>query len=72
MGAAFQLTIDSGDPVGGPVAAMELAQLLEQHGDVEGARRAFQFGVGSGDEEFARYAMARLKALDRQLTPPPR
>jgi hypothetical protein len=47
------------------VAAMELAQLLQQQGDTEGARKAFQFAVGSADEEFARYAMVRLKALDR-------
>jgi len=39
--------------------------LLQQHGDLDGARRAFGVAAGSGDEEFARYARARLRALER-------
>ena len=46
-----------------PRAAFNLGNLLEKQGDPQGARRAYQRAIESGDAEAAPIAMAALKNL---------
>ena len=55
--------IESGDPEQAPRAMVNLGVLLEEQGDVEGARAAYQRAIDSGHPDEAPTAMVNLGVL---------
>jgi hypothetical protein len=65
--AAFQVAIDSGEPQVAPRAALGLAALLTEQGDLVKAREAFQVAIDSGEPQVAPRAALGLAALLTEL-----
>ena len=58
--------IDSGHSEAAPVAAVGLGHLLEDQGDVEGAKAAYQLAIDSGNAESATTARHYLDELEQE------
>jgi len=67
--AAYRVAIDSGDEHVAPRAAFNLGLLLEQHGDLAGAERAFEQACGFGQDDISENAAVRLLQLGAAAQP---
>src|SRR6266567_4569985 len=63
---ALQRVAHSGQPEMAPMAAYNLGVLLQEQGDVAGARAAFQQAIDSGHSDQASAALRALQQLGQQ------
>ncbi len=61
--AAFVRVIETAHEGQAPRAAFELAQLYEEHGDIEGAREAYRIVLEAGGHGLAGPAVCGLRRL---------